>query len=328
MKLNDLFSDGVIFQANKPIRIFGTGGGKLKIRLCDSEIQREIVAANWVVELPPMQYGGPYCMTVNLDGRESIIQDIYIGDVYILAGQSNMQFKLFESDCSKELYKNNNLLRLFSSERPDGGEKFFPQDGWVIAEKDNVGDWSSLGYMVGMMLQEKNHHAVGLITCYQGAADIQSYLPDYVFKNQAFNIPITECFDNQFIWNKEHSFLFYFQTKRIIPFSAAGVVWYQGESNYTDKESEIYGEMLSALINSWRMEFKDEILPFVVVQIADNDDRNGRAWHEIQRAQVEIQDKEPYVKSVICRDICESADIHPRSKFKLAERIANAIYLF
>ncbi len=220
------------------------------------------------------------------------------------------------------------MLRLFSSERPDGGEKFFPQDGWVIAEKDNVGDWSSLGYMVGMMLQEKTHHAVGLITCYQGAADIQSYLPDYVFKNQAFNIPITECFDNQFIWNKEHSFLFDFQTKRIIPFSASGVVWYQGESNYTDKESEICGEMLSALINSWRMEFKDERLPFVVVQIADNDDRNGSAWHEIQRAQVEIQDKEPYVKSVICRDICESADIHPRRKFKLAERIANAIYLF
>ena len=29
MRLNDLFSDNIIFQANKPIRIFGTGGGNI-----------------------------------------------------------------------------------------------------------------------------------------------------------------------------------------------------------------------------------------------------------------------------------------------------------
>lgn len=82
--------------------------------------------------------------------------------------------------------------------------------------------------------------------------------------------------------------------------------------------------MLSYLIHSWRAAFCDENLPFAVVQIADFDGRNNDYWHRIQKVQAEIEYKEENVKTVISRDICESDDIHPKKKYELAMRIADA----
>ena len=74
------------------------------------------------------------------------------------------------------------------------------------------------------------------------------------------------------------------------------MIWYQGESNTSDKESEIYGKMLSALIYYWRVAFKDENLPFTVIQLADYIHANKEAWRKIQQAQYEIQFKEKMLK--------------------------------
>mgnify|MGYP002236510958 FL=1 len=58
-----------------------------------------------------------------------------------------------------------------------------------------------------------------------------------------------------------------------------GVVWYQGESN-VGRWSE-YSSLLSALIADWRTLFKDETLPFYIIELADflaSDDPGRAAW--------------------------------------------------
>ena len=325
MRLNDLFSDNMVFQANKPIRIFGTGGGNVVAEICGNRVEELKVGVDWQIELPPMPCGGPYELAVSLEGKKQILHNIYIGEVYILGGQSNMQFKLRMSDYNMELCKSDSMLRLFSTERVERGESFFPQDGWVMADRVNVADWSCLGYLVGKELREKKGCAVGLITCYQGAAKIQCFLPKKAFENSALNIPLEECYDNQYPWNRVNSLLYDFQVKKIAPFSAAGVIWYQGESNASEKEDDVYEKMLSALIYYWREAFEDENLPFTVIQLADYIYANKEAWRKIQQSQYEIQFKERNVKTVICRDICESNDIHPKQKSELAKRIAGSI---
>ena len=325
MRLNDLICDGVIFQANKPIRIFGTGGGSVEIELCSNTYSGIEVGTEWCAELPPMDYGGPYELKITLDGRERIIKDVYIGDVYILAGQSNLQFKLKESDYPAELYTTDPLLRFFHNERPEQSESFFPQDGWVDARADRDGGFSCIGYFVGTYLRKMTNRAVGFITCYQGAANIQAYLPDIAFENPLFNIPDEERRDD-YPWNKGHSQLYNFQVKKTAPFSAAGIIWYQGESNASARESEVYGDMLLCLINSWRTAFKDDKLPFTVVQLPDFLNCDVESWKKIQKAQAEIGAKAPFVKTVISRDVCENTDIHPKRKYELSKRIAEAVF--
>lgn len=80
--------------------------------------------------------------------------------------------------------------------------------------------------------------------------------------------------------------------------------------------------MLLYLINSWRVAFKDDKLPFTVVQLPDFFNCDVESWKKIQKAQAEIGARAPYVKTVISRDVCENTDIHPKRKQKLSERIA------
>lgn len=328
MRLNPMFCDGAVFQAGKPLRIFGTGGGNIEIDFLGKTYAEEKTGTAWCMELPAMPYGGPYEMTITMAARRQTIKNLYFGDVYVLAGQSNMQFKLREAEYTEDMCASDALLRLFSTETVDTGESFFPQDGWVAAEKEQVKNWSCLGYLAGAELRKRTGRAIGLITCYQGAADIQTFLPESAFENPAFRLDDKDRFDMHFPWNKGHSMLYNFQVRQIVPYSVKAVLWYQGESNNSEKESLVYGDMLSYLIHSWRAAFCDENLPFAVVQIADFDGRNNDYWHRIQKVQAEIEYKEENVKTVISRDICESDDIHPKKKYELAMRIADAFSAF
>ncbi len=59
---------------------------------------------------------------------------------------------------------------------------------------------------------------------------------------------------------------------------------------------------------------------FAVIQIANLDDKEG--WALIQKAQDKVQDMLPYVTTIPSYDLCETDDIHPPTKDKLAKRIA------
>lgn len=326
MELNPIFTNGAVLQAEKPLRIFGTGTGLLSLRVEGRRFEGKMDSERWCVTLPALPYGGPYELRAVLDGRESVLTDLWAGDVYVLGGQSNMQFKLRESDTRE--YRGDERVRLFSTRRPEP-EPFCPEDGWVTLTEENAGAWSCIGYHVGRFLREHTDRMLGFVTCYQGAADLQSFLPDAAFEaHPEFLLPDEERFDMQYPWNEGHSRLYRSMVESILPFGTAGVVWYQGESNCAPKEAALYGKMLSVFIQSWREAFLDETLPFVIIQIADYEPRRGEAWRVIQDAQMEAARRIPFVKTVVSADVCETDLIHPTHKTELSRRAAEALEEF
>lgn len=325
MRLNEIFRDGMVLQAGKPVRVFGYGGGNASVELCGHTASYDDWGTDWEVELPAMDYGGPYDMKVRMCEREITLHDIYIGDVYLFAGQSNMQFKLRESYVEESAYESDGMLRLYVPDRIGGGDYFSPDDGWVKCEKETAGWWPCLGYMAGIELAEKKDRAVGIVGIYHGAADIQCFLPPRSFEDKRLDTPKEERFDIAFPWNGVNSVIYDFSVKKIAPFSFGAVVWYQGESNTGPAESPVYDLFLKELIKTWREDFRDENLKFAVVQIADCDDRAGECWTNIQKCQEKCVAETENTVLVISRDVCETTDIHPRNKEKLAERIAKAL---
>lgn len=88
----------------------------------------------------------------------------------------------------------------------------------------------------------------------------------------------------------------------------------------------MYDKEVCALIDTWRSDLKNNKLPFVIVQIADFCySPNKEAWKLVQKAQYEVQNMRENVTTVISRDVCENDDIHPKTKDKLAERIAEVL---
>ena len=325
--LNPIFTSNMIMQANMPVRFFGSGVGSVAITFNGNEKRFTSEKDSWLIEFEAVPYGGPYDIRVELDGIFITLHNIYFGDVYLLGGQSNMQFKLHESSEPKESYKGNSNVRLYTVDRMEAGEHFCSRDGWVELSSDTAPNFSAIGYYVGQGLAS-NERKIGLIACYQGASVIQSWMPRDVALVPEFKIENRFADHEWFpIWNDD-GVLYDNMIRKILPFSMAGVLWYQGESNASVSEADIYLDMLSALIGAWRRDFKNDDLKFVIIQLADHLDRAGYAWSKIQEEQLLAERIIPKVKTVICRDVCDNIDIHPKEKDILSKRVIKALENF
>ena len=322
--LNPIFSSGAILQANKTVRIFGEGTGRVSVTFLGNTKTVES-QGKWVIELEPQPYGGPHSVTVTLDGEATVLDDVYFGDVYLLGGQSNMQFKMWERREPTDVYEGNENVRLFTVDRMEENteERWGAKDGWVSLTKENARDFSAIGYYLAHELARDRK--IGLIACYQGASVIQSWLSKEVAQRDELQVE-NKFADHEWfpIWNDD-GLLYEHMLTKIIPYSMQSVLWYQGESNASIDEARIYLRFLDALTSSWRADFMDGDLEFIVIQLADYDERNTEGWHLVQEAQMKAQSALKNVKTVICRDICETDDIHPRSKKELSLRIAKAL---
>lgn len=329
MKLNSIFGSNMVFAANLPIRVYGTGSGEAEITFAGHTEKVVSDSDKWLVEFPSMGYGGPYELVFNNGEETTILSDIYLGEVYLFAGQSNMQFKLKQSSTDVALYETNEKLRLFSTERIEKTDFYTPRDGWVKCEKERAGEWSAIAYLTGNENTKNKNIAIGVITCYQGASVIESWVPKGIYEENGINIPIDQKhFDhtNQvFIqWNKDGT-LYDYAISQVVPFSLSAVVWYQGESDTSPEEANVYKQELAIMIDVWRKDFCNSQLPFVIIQIADYDFRKDEAWKTVQKAQDEVQYVLSNVKTVRSCDVCESDDIHPARKDALSKRVVEAL---
>ncbi|MBQ8509775.1 MAG: hypothetical protein IJ493_07705 [Clostridia bacterium] len=328
MKLAQIFSNHMVLQQNKPMRVFGEGEGEIRVTFLG---QTKIASADgrWLVEFDARPCGGPYEMTVESNGESVTFTDIMIGEVLLCSGQSNMQFHLSEEITSPEEYRSDPMMRTFVSRRPECSEPFQPEDGWQPCQKETAGNWTAIGYHTARELRRTRNCAVGVIACSQGASIIQSWIDEKVYETSFLYDPEVVPFHKKrcpaYTWN-EDGMLYHFMLEPLIPYSVGSVIWYQGESNAFLSDPDHYVELLAMMIGSWRLVFGDPSLPFYVVQIADFVHAGDQArWKKIQEEQLRAERVIPCVKTVVCADICESDDIHPKTKYRLAARIAAAM---
>ena len=105
LTLHPLFRDHMVFQAGKPIRIFGSGTGLIRVSLLNEEREAVSSSGKWYLELPPLPYGGPYSIKIMSEDHSIILHDIMIGEVLLCAGQSNMQFTMAEEISAPSSYQ-------------------------------------------------------------------------------------------------------------------------------------------------------------------------------------------------------------------------------
>lgn len=108
----------------------------------------------------------------------------------------------------------------------------------------------------------------------------------------------------------------------IAGYTIAGTIWYQGESN-SDKP-QYYNELFEAMIQDWRMHWKQGSFPFLFVQLANFMERkNGPSesqWAELREAQAQTLEL-PNTGMATIIDIGEAYDIHPRNKQNVGKRL-------
>ena len=317
----------MVFQANKPARIFGTGENVFAE--FEGEVYPSVQCGNkFLIELPPQPYGDDKIIKVFSGKEEVVIKNVSFGEVILIAGQSNAQFRIGQESVKRNLQSDPNL-RFFAINRVEECEDVFTEeDGWQPLKSETAYRLSAIACHTGRYLREKLGVTVGMVCCYQGASNIQSWIEkDFSLPDELIiplNLRHADSTWYKFFWNKD-GLLFNEMFTKLIPYSFGGAVWYQGESNTSPAEGHVYEKLLAALMENWRTRLKDETLHFTVVVICDFDGRNDDAWKSVQNAQRNITEQVKNVSVVESYDVCEHGNIHPGDKLALSKRIAESL---
>lgn len=178
LSLSPLFSDGMVLQRGAPVKIWGTSGGPVTVAFLNREYRAFPDAkGGWTVTLPPLAPGGPYEMAVN----EIILHDVYIGDVWLCSGQSNMQLPMrrLKYMYPEEMEASCPYIRQFAVPQREsfhGPGPALEGGRWAGLSPETVGDFSGVGYFFAKRLFERYTVPVGLILSAIGGTPVHAWM--------------------------------------------------------------------------------------------------------------------------------------------------------
>ena len=343
VKLPAYYSNGMVFQRGKPITVTGElknltyaniDWSKLSASLSmdDKRYSGQVTSsheAKFTIQIPKVPASQhPYKLEVQYDGKLlKTLARVYVGDVFVAAGQSNMEVNYTQ-------YYNTKNLKLDPNASPQGVFKYKdlpetiddPNVHFIVAQHDaqsvqfpvadeNKSSWSEattqnskrLSYLAQFFAQELRTTSpnipIGIIqTAWGGTAISRHIKGGDIYKNHIAPLQ---------------------------GFHVAGVLWYQGCNDAANNATALaYESQFTALINQYRKVFDDASLPFLYVQLAR---WPGYQYTQIVRqAQLSALDN-PNLNSTgnvgmtvsIDTDKGTSETIHPLGKEILAKRMAD-----
>lgn len=186
LRLPRMMSDGMVLQQKKKVRIYGFDCPKREVMV--SFLGEEYVAltdekGEWEVWLKELQPGGPHTMQISDDrGEELAITDILVGDVWICAGQSNMELPMerVKDRYPEEIQKcDAPFIRTFKvAEHADfhGPLREHLSGEWKAAGKDTVLQFSAAAYFFAKHYHSFTGVPVGLVNTSLGGSKIESWM--------------------------------------------------------------------------------------------------------------------------------------------------------
>jgi len=180
-----LFQPGMVMQRGKTIPVWGKADAGETVTIRFNKKQYQTTAdtnGRWQIDLPKMKAGGPYQMTVN----EQTIDNIMIGDVWLLSGQSNIDVtieRVYPQYTQEIDAYENSQIRMFrvQNETSTHGVKddIRPTNiNWKPVNKQNAWLFSAAGYFLGKKMYEKNKVAQGIIVNSWGGTPIEAWISE------------------------------------------------------------------------------------------------------------------------------------------------------
>lgn len=209
IQLAQIFRNNMVFQANKPIYIFGkaTPLSTIEIEILNKHYEFTVEKEDFCFELVALPITKvAFDVLIQSNDQKIILSNCLVGDVYLCTGQSNMQYVC--KDVINVEYKELPNLRLYEVPKLPyfGAEKEFdwlytndPQ--WQIATLESEKTFSAIGYMLGKDIVINHDIPVGIISCNQGDTTIYSWLSKETIANNQVLKPYLDTYNE---WENEY----------------------------------------------------------------------------------------------------------------------------
>ncbi|RED56843.1 sialate O-acetylesterase [Cohnella lupini] len=273
---------------------------------------------SWSVRLDGVPAGGLYrvesCLQVNgkidLEWaiRGDMIHHVGIGDLWIIAGQSNAAGygKGPVNDAPEfgiHLFRNNGQWDLATHPFNES------TDTQHIENRETANPGHSPFMAFARILKRETGYPIGLVQTSLGGSALRA-------------------------WNPNEEGTLYRNMLNIVKAVGGrvrGVGWYQGCSDCDPENSDTYGARFSAMVSQWRKDLKHADLPFVTVQLnrftgKGTTVEDDRSWGVVRERQRMAAHEIPRVTVIPANDSPLSDEIHnsPAGNLLIGERMARA----
>lgn len=273
----NVFSDNMMLQADKPITVWGSAFEEREVEatLTNTETGKTHTAktvsdGTFSIELPAQEAGGNYTLTVTSGTEEKTYSNIIFGDVYLLAGQSNMEYRICDfTDASTNIKTDTrvdnpnirlvNMVQIATNGASQPQEKLPEVTGtmWKPMNSENAWTTSAIGYYFAQQLNADTGRPIGLLAFAVGGTGSDTWVENgTLYNNRVYPVRNLEL---------------------------SGILYYQGCAD-VGKTAEAYSDIMAGIVDDYRKLFNDDDLPFYYAQLArftntnHEEIRAGQTW--------------------------------------------------
>lgn len=341
VRLPHLLGDGMILQQNSDVRLWGwdKSGQTVKITTSwSSEVSTTKTGRDGKIMLtlrtPKASYT-PLTITFD-DGDQTTLSNVLSGEVWVCAGQSNMEMPMRGYDnCPVEGFNNEVIdaghYRGIHYVRIPSVMSMRPLDdaqcSWQTISPETLPECSATGYFFAKTVNQALDIPVGLIMANKGGSRVESWLDADNLKR--YTKESLDSMENVRKYPRDYYRPLVWGNGTFAPilnYTVKGILFYQGCSNVGDPGNQ-YSQRLKLLVEQWRRDFRLGNIPFYFVQIAPyyNGDVNGIAGPLLREQQLRASKIIPNSGIVCTEDLVypwETRQIHPTQKRQVGQRLA------
>lgn len=282
----------------------------------------------WKGAIESLPAGGPYRIELRASTTQTAVSNVLVGDLWLLAGQSNMEgvgnlenlpvpssmVNSFDQTdtwvmASDPLHRLVDAVDRVHWRRPAPGSEPVKLEGQALREFiANRRKGSGIGLPFAIEMVRRTGVPIGLLPCAHGGTSMDQWNP--ALKDRGG--------DSLYGATIRRALLAGGRIK--------GVLWYQGESDASEKAAPLFRDKFKALVDAFRRDLGAPALPFYYVQIGRHvASASYTGWNMVQEAQRQLESEMANSGMTTCVD-CELDDpIHvgTDANTRLAIRLAN-----
>lgn len=188
VELPTLLRSNMVLQRDVPVHLWGkcTPEEKIAVQFQKHTFRtRTDENGNWDITLDSYPAGGPYNLIINRD----TLKNVFVGDVWVCSGQSNMEWPLLESSSAEATLKRkgNPRVRLFQvkntvsqTELEDAPTHF----AWQESLPESIAGFSAIGYLFGRELAKTLNVPIGIISADWGGSPIEVWMSKDILNDE------------------------------------------------------------------------------------------------------------------------------------------------
>ena len=196
----EVFTDHMVLQRHAQVKVWGEAesGSVVEVLLAGQSRKAKAVGGKWQVVLSTGDAGGPYTLEVRNGINKVSFQDVFVGDVWLAGGQSNMEFALRRvKDAQAEIsLADYPQIRYYKVPR-----KFYPQQqvgktSWKVCSPRTAPEFSAIAYYFARNIHRELGVPIGIIQAPVGGTTVEAWTSRQLLMSDRDFRPIVHRYDS------------------------------------------------------------------------------------------------------------------------------------